>query len=127
MRRNSRQPPILSTGIRASAESRAPLADFRHPREVRSRMTSARKENMKIALDTQLVMRTQARRLITGAAEVAGAAVIVPETAAFFAKLHYHKVARRYVAKRVEWKRQSKGSSSMTRRRRRRPCNCWRP
>ena len=58
---------------------------------------------MKIALDTQLVMRTQARRFVTGAAEVAGVAVIVPETAAFFAKLHYHKVARRYVAKRVEW------------------------
>ena len=64
---------------------------------------------MKIALDTQLVMRTQARRLITGAAEVAGAAVIVPETAAFFAKLHYHKVARRYVAKRVEWNAAEQG------------------
>ena len=64
---------------------------------------------MKIALDTQLVMRTQARRLITGAAEVAGAAVIIPETAAFFAKLHYHKVARRYVAKRVEWSAAERG------------------
>ena len=59
---------------------------------------------MKLALDTQLVLRTQARRILTGAAEVAGASVIIPETAAFFAKLHYHHVARPYVAKRIAWR-----------------------
>ncbi len=58
---------------------------------------------MKIALDTQLLMRTNARRLIFGAAELAGADVLVPETAAFFAKLHYHRVARRYVQNKVKW------------------------
>jgi len=58
---------------------------------------------MKIALDPQLLMRTNARRMIFGAAELAGADVLVPETAAFFAKLHYHRVARRYVQNKVKW------------------------
>ena len=64
---------------------------------------------MKIAIDTQLLMRTHARRMLFGAAELASADIVVPETAAFFAKLHYHKVASRYVEKRVEWDAAVKG------------------
>ena len=39
-------------------------------------------------------MRTNARRMVFGAAEMAGATVIVPETAAFFRRWHAGSAAR---------------------------------
>ena len=63
-----------------------------------------------IAIDTQIVMRTNARRMVFGAAEMAGATVIVPETAAFFAKVHYHRVAAGYAATRVRWEAAEQGT-----------------
>ena len=63
-----------------------------------------------IAIDTRIVMRTNARRMVFGAAEMAGATVIVPETAAFFAKVHYHRVAAGYAATRVRWEAAEQGT-----------------
>ena len=58
---------------------------------------------MKIAIDAQIMMRNHARRMVLGAAECVGTAIILPETAAIMAKLNYHKVAARYVEKVVVW------------------------
>lgn len=63
-----------------------------------------------IAIDTQIVMRTNARRMVFGAAEIAGATIIVPETAVFFAKVHYHRVAAGYAATRVRWEAAEQGT-----------------
>ena len=58
---------------------------------------------MKIAVDAQIMLRNHARRMVLGAAEVARWSVVVPATAAVMAKLHYAKVAKGYVTKKVEW------------------------
>ena len=58
---------------------------------------------MKIAIDAQILMRNHARRMVLGAAECASAGVVLPETATAMAKLHYHRVAARYVEKVVVW------------------------
>lgn len=58
---------------------------------------------LKIAIDAQIMMKNHARRMVLGAAECAGTAIIVPDTAATMAKLHYHKVAARYVEKSIVW------------------------
>ena len=58
---------------------------------------------MKIAVDAQIMLRNHARRMVLGAAEVARWGVVVPATAAVMAKLHYAKVAKGYVARKVEW------------------------
>jgi len=58
---------------------------------------------MILAVDTQILLRNAARRMLFGAAEFARIDVIVPETAALFAKMHYAKVARHYVENTVIW------------------------
>ena len=58
---------------------------------------------MKIAIDAQILMKNHARRMVIGAAECASVSVVLPETAATMAKLHYHRVAERYVEKVVVW------------------------
>ena len=52
-----------------------------------------------MAPDTGLMMHAEARQMITAAAEIAGATVIVAETTRSAAQLHYHRVALRRVAK----------------------------
>ena len=63
----------------------------------------AGEQAMKIAIDAQILMRNHARRMVLGAAECAGATVVLPETAATMATLSYHRVAARYVKKVVVW------------------------
>lgn len=58
---------------------------------------------MKIAVDTQTLLRNAARRMVFGGAELAGVDIVMPETAAHFAKSHYHKVSRHYIEDSVEW------------------------
>ena len=57
----------------------------------------------KIAIDTQLMLRNHARRMLLGAAEAAEHEVLLPETAATMASLKYHRVARKYVERSLKW------------------------
>ena len=57
----------------------------------------------KIAIDTQLMLRNHARRMLLGAAEAAKHEVLLPETAATMASLKYHRVARKYVERSLKW------------------------
>ena len=65
---------------------------------------------MKIAVDAQIVLRNAARRMVFGSAELAGVDVVVPETAAHFAKEHYRRVAKHYVIDRIEWENAREGT-----------------
>ena len=58
---------------------------------------------MKIALDAQLILRTQARRMFFAAAEIAHCAIVLPATATEMAQLHYARVSRGTVTRRTEW------------------------
>ena len=58
---------------------------------------------MRIAVDTQIILRNHARRMVFAAAEVAGAQVILPITAVAMAKVNYARVSKEYVKKRLSW------------------------
>lgn len=55
---------------------------------------------MKISLDAGLMMHAEARQLITAGAEIAGATVIVTETARDTVKLNYHRFAHPHTRRR---------------------------
>ena len=57
----------------------------------------------KIAIDTQLMLRNHARRMLLGAAEAAKHEVLLPETAATMASLNYHRAAHKYVERSLKW------------------------
>ena len=54
-----------------------------------------------LALDTQLVIRTQARRMLSATAEATGCRIIVPATAAWLATHVYHFTVTKYLRTRT--------------------------
>ena len=67
---------------------------------------------MKIAIDTQILLRNHARRTVLGTAELCRVDVVIPETALIMAKVHYPAVCQSYVRNTLEWRDDNTGTQT---------------